>query len=263
VPEHLDRERLRTTFGSVAELYDRARPEYPEAVFDGLADLAALEPGARVLEIGPGTGKATAELVRRGYEVTGVELSPELAEIVRRNVPAAQIEVADFEKWDPAGRYFDVVTSFCAFHWIAPELRYAKPARLLVPGGRLAVVAVHHVMPADADPIWADVQKDYLAALGPDRAGSGPPPPESVEDLRAEMEASSLFPAIEVRRLRFDVTYTADGYRDLLSTFSDNIALPDGQREDLLRRIHARIEAHGGYATRHYLAVLSVGYRPR
>jgi len=42
--EHRDRERLRTTFGSVADLYDRARPGYPAAVFD---DLAALAPGSR------------------------------------------------------------------------------------------------------------------------------------------------------------------------------------------------------------------------
>src|SRR5207244_1472501 len=67
VAEHRDRERLRETFGSVAELYDRARPEYPTAVFDDLEELAQLEPGSRVLEIGPGTGKATVELAERGY----------------------------------------------------------------------------------------------------------------------------------------------------------------------------------------------------
>jgi ubiquinone/menaquinone biosynthesis C-methylase UbiE len=68
--EHRDRERLRKTFGSVAEQYDRARPEYPQEIYDDLAELAALEPGSRVLEIGPGSGKATAELARRGYSVT-------------------------------------------------------------------------------------------------------------------------------------------------------------------------------------------------
>src|SRR5262249_682032 len=65
--EHADRERLRQTFGTVAERYDRARPTYPAGVYDDLAALAAVPPGGRILEIGPGTGKATVELARRGY----------------------------------------------------------------------------------------------------------------------------------------------------------------------------------------------------
>src|SRR5262249_42590229 len=151
--------RLRETFGSVAELYDRARPEYPDVVFDDLAELARLEPGSRVLEIGPGTGKATSELLRRGYAVTGVELSPELGGIARRNGPEADIDVGEFETWEPQDAGFDAVTVFNAFHWIAPELRYAKPARLLRPGGALAVVGAPHVLPTDGDAFFAEVQE--------------------------------------------------------------------------------------------------------
>src|SRR6267143_6546045 len=50
---------LRATFDEAAELYDRARPGYPPELFDDLANLGGLHPGARVLEIGSGTGKAT------------------------------------------------------------------------------------------------------------------------------------------------------------------------------------------------------------
>jgi hypothetical protein len=53
-----DRERPRSTFDQVAELYDRARPRYPAALFDDLAELAGIGPGSKVLEIGPGTGQA-------------------------------------------------------------------------------------------------------------------------------------------------------------------------------------------------------------
>ena len=100
VTEHADRERLRQTFGTVAEQYDRARPTYPSAVYDDLAALGGIPPGGRVLEIGPGTGKATVELARRGYEVVAVELSPDLAAVARRNLeafPHAEIATADFE----------------------------------------------------------------------------------------------------------------------------------------------------------------------
>ncbi|HYX84607.1 MAG TPA: methyltransferase domain-containing protein, partial [Gaiellales bacterium] len=67
-------EALRTTFDSAADIYDRARPEYPEALFDELMRLSGLAAGDRVLEVGCGTGIATRPLVDRGLRVTCVEL---------------------------------------------------------------------------------------------------------------------------------------------------------------------------------------------
>jgi SAM-dependent methyltransferase len=261
VPEHRDRERLRETFGSVAELYDRARPEYPAVVFDDLAELARLEPGSRVLEIGPGTGKATMELARRGYAVTGVELSPELAEIARRNVPEAHFVVADFESWEPDDPSFDAISAFTAFHWIAPGLRFSKPARLLRPGGALAVVTGPHVLPPDGDPFFAEVQEDY-DAVRPSPNNRPPPPPEEVEGWTADFEASGLFVDVVERRHLLALTYTADSYVAVLGTFSDNLSIPAEQREELFRRIHARIATRpSGTVTEHHLLVLTVGYR--
>jgi SAM-dependent methyltransferase len=264
VPEHRNREVLRKTFGSVAELYDLARPTYPSVVFDDLTELASLEPGSRVLEIGPGTGKATAELVRRGYAVTGIELSSELAAIARRNVPDAEIVVGDFENWEPEESSFDAVTAFTAFHWIAPELRYAKTARLIRSGGALAVVADPHVLPADGDPFFAEVQEDYDAVV-PHPDNRAPGPPEAIENWWArEMRTSGLFDPVAERRHLRPLVYTADEYLAVLGTFSDNLALPAAQREELFRRIHARIGARpGGTVTKHQLLLLTVGYLPR
>ena len=259
--EHHDRERLRQAFGSVAEQYDRARPTYPAAVFDDLAELAGLEPGSRVLEIGPGTGKATAELVRRGYMVTGIELSPELAAIARRNVPAAEIEVGDFETWDPAEAGFDAIVAFAAFHWIAPELRYAKPARLLRPGGSLAVIHGPHVLPDDGDRFFVEVQEDYDAVV-PHPENGPPPPPEKAEGWTEDFRTSGVFERVEERRHIHLLTYSADGFVALLGTFSNNLALPPEQRDELFRRIHARIAARpSGTVTEHHLLVLTVGFR--
>lgn len=254
--EHHDRERLRQTFGSVAEQYDRARPAYPAAVFDDLAELAQLEPGSRVLEVGPGTGKATAELERRGYVVTGIELSPELAEIARRNAPAAEIAVGDFETWEPPEANFDAVVAFTAFHWIAPELRYAKPARLLRPGGALAVVHTHHVR--NDDPFWFSSQEDYDAVVPhPDNA-----PPPLPEEVASWVLDEALFRDIVRRRYPVETVYSPDEYIALIETYSDNIALPAAQREELFRRLRTRIEAQGT-VRKLVLYELTVGYRPR
>jgi len=262
VPAHRDRERLRETFGSVAELYDRARPTYPAAIFDDLAELASLAPGSRVLEIGPGTGKATTELVRRGYAVTGIELSPDLAAFARRNVPQAEIEVADFETWEPREAGFDAVLAFAAFHWIAPELREAKPARLLKPGGALAVVHGPHVSPEHGDTFFAEVQEDYDAVV-PHPDNRPPPRPWEVEGWADEFRDSGLFAAVEERTHLHPLTYTADEYVAVLGTFSENVALPAAQREELFRRIHVRISARpGATVTKHHLLVLTVGRLP-
>ena len=76
-----DRGRLRATFDQAAELYDRARPRYPAALFDDLAGLTGIGPGSRVLEIGPGTGQATVTLAERGCRVVAVELGADLAAV--------------------------------------------------------------------------------------------------------------------------------------------------------------------------------------
>ena len=68
---------LRATFeeaaDKAAESYQRARPEYPEELFDDLVTLEGLRSGHRLLEIGCATGKATRPLAGRGFDVTGVE----------------------------------------------------------------------------------------------------------------------------------------------------------------------------------------------
>jgi SAM-dependent methyltransferase len=211
-----------------------------------------------VLEIGPGTGKATVELARRGYAVTGIELSADLAELARRNLapfPQAEIEVGDFERWEPERGDFDAVVVFTAFHWIAPQLRYAKPARLLRPGGVLAVVHTHHVR--NGDPFWLESQQDYDAVVPhPD---NGPPP--LVDEEPWLQPDRRLFPAIEQRRYPVENEYTADEYLALIGTYSENIALPATQREELFRRLAGRIAAQG---TVRKLVVyeLTVAYRP-
>jgi protein-L-isoaspartate O-methyltransferase len=100
-----DRERLRATFDQAAELYDRARPGYPPALFDDLAELAGAGAGRRVLEIGPGTGQATVPLPSAGCRIVAVELGAGLARVVRRNLARlSPLPRALQATWDPLSR---------------------------------------------------------------------------------------------------------------------------------------------------------------
>src|ERR1700679_3024303 len=60
-------------FDDVAEEYDRHRPAYPDALIDRACEVADLGPGAKVLEIGCGTGQLTRSLLARGLRVTAIE----------------------------------------------------------------------------------------------------------------------------------------------------------------------------------------------
>ena len=255
-----ERRRLRETFEQVPELYDRARPSYPEELFDDLAALAGLRQGARILEIGCGTGKATLSLARRGFEIVCVELGEGLAAVARRNLaPFSNVEIVNvpFERWETDSR-FDAVVAFTAFHWIEPEAAYAQSARLLRDGGALAVVATRHVLPADSDSFWAEVQEDYDAVVPSDE--NGPPPPlDEVPDLSDEIAASGCFRNVAARRYLWDALYTAGGYIALLDTYSGHRSMPDEQRKRLYARIRARIGR--GSVRKTYLFLLNVAVR--
>ncbi|HSP74120.1 MAG TPA: class I SAM-dependent methyltransferase [Gaiellaceae bacterium] len=257
-----ERRRLRATFDGDAELYRRARPGYPPELFDDLEELAGLAPGSRVLEIGPGTGQATASLAERGYRVVAVELGAQLAAVARRELarfPAVEVVNASFEEWEPAAAGFDAVVAATAFHWLDEDVRFAKPARLLGAGGALAVIATHHVVPEGGDPFFHEVQ-DVYERLGD--AGGAPGPPEAVGDEWPELDASGLFEPPTVRRYLWERWYTADEYVDVLNTYSANLGRPPAERRALLEELHRRIEARPDPRVRKaYLTVLHVARR--
>ena len=258
---------LRETFDQVAELYDRARPNYPAEVFDDLAALARLPDGARILEIGCGTGQGTLPLARRGYRVTCVELGSDLAAVARRRLsgfPEVEVVNANFETWRAPQAGFDAVVAFTAFHWIDPEVRYARSASLLRDGGMLAVVATQHVLPPGGDDFFVEVQADYDAVVpdDPSTKAGAPAHPDTIPDLGDEIEAGGFFHNVAARRYLWDVTYTADEYVAVLNTYSGHLALDDVTRGALLERIRRRIEARPGAAVRKtYLATLNVAER--
>lgn len=260
-----DREMLRGTFESAAQLYHQARPDYPDALYDELVALAGLQPGDRLLEIGCATGKATIPLAGRGFRITCVELGAELATVARANLaayPGAQIVTANFETWQSAEAGFDLVFAATAWHWIDPALKYRRAHELVRPGGHLAFWSATHAFPAGGDSFFHEIQPVY------DEIGEGMPPgqgwpePRHLPDDGAEVLASGFFEDLQVRQFDWEIRYDAEGYTRLLDTFSGHIAMADWQRDRLYGEIRRRVaERPDGLLRRHWGAVLHVARR--
>jgi len=255
---------LKAVFDEDAERYNRARPGYPAALFEDLAELASIGPGCRVLEIGCGTGQATVPLAERGCEIVAVELGAELAAVARRNLarfPAVQVVTAAFESWPLPADPFDVVFSATAFHWIDPAVRVVKSADALRPGGTLATIATHHVA-GGTEPFFAEVQACYERWDPATPPGLRLEPASAIPMERAEIERSGRFEAPQFRRHASDIPYTTASYIDVLLTYSGHRALEPAAQRGLLDCIAGLIDnRYGGQIVKRYLSELRVARR--
>lgn len=260
VEERRTRRALRGGFGADAEGYQRTRPVCPPAMFDDLVGLAGLAPGARVAEIGPGTGQASVPLAERGLAVTGVEIDGSLAEVARRRLadfPGCSVVTSSFEDWEPPEAGFDAVVAISCLHWVDPEVRYAKPARLLRPGGAMVVGGCQWARAADAEPFWADVQEDYRAV---GYAGDPPPPPEAIGAWHFPAEAAEFFEETASLRYPFQLSYSAADYLTELASQSSTRALGEARSADFLARVQDRLAAMGEpQLTATFVAQLTIG----
>jgi SAM-dependent methyltransferase len=256
-----ERDQLKRTFDSDAELYDKARPDYPEQIFDDLFAPGGLGRDAAVVEVGCGTGQATKRLARRGCRVVAIEPGGNLAAVARRNLesfPQVEIITASFESWEPQESRFDAVFVASSWHWIDPEVRYPKAARVLKPDGILAIVDNGHAFPEGFDPFFTEIQRCY-EAIGEPHLEWPPPRPEDEPDRRAEIERCGLFEVVAVKRHVWPVDYTADTYIDVLNTYSGHIGWDQSKRDKLYAEVRRLIGQRAeGRIRKHYLSILQV-----
>jgi len=250
---------LRGTFDSDAELYHSIRPKYPPALFEKLIAITQLPQNARLLEIGPGTGQATEPFVSRGYEVTAVELGSELANVAKKvlaNYPNVKIITGAFEDIDLPNNYFDLVFAATAFHWIKPEIRFAKPHQLLRDSGHLAIIHTEHVSDENGNEFFFASQPIYKKYTPNVKDDFRLP---RKDDVRPPAIDQNLFSTIQFEKFPVMTKYTANEYVQLLSTFSDVISLPPGKRQGFLTDIADVINTKfGGSIEKHVAMLLTI-----
>jgi ubiquinone/menaquinone biosynthesis C-methylase UbiE len=130
-------------FDDVAAEYDRNRPTYPDELVDRACRVAGIGSGDRVLEVGCGSGQLTRSLVARGLHVTALEPGKHLLSLAEQNLegPGTVESVnARFEDAELPREHLRAVFSASAFQWIDPAVSWEKAARVLLPGGMLALL---------------------------------------------------------------------------------------------------------------------------
>jgi SAM-dependent methyltransferase len=92
------------------------RREWEDELAKRLAD------GARVLELGCGSGSAETKRLAQRFAVTGVDISPRQVERAKAAIPEASFMVADFTELDLAAGSYDAVAAFYVFNHVPRDL---------------------------------------------------------------------------------------------------------------------------------------------
>jgi SAM-dependent methyltransferase len=248
--------RLRGTFDKVAELYDEARPGYPEAMVEDVITFSRIPAGGRILEVGCGPGKATLPFANRGYAILALELGEALANLAAAHCqpyPHVQIEHTSFEAWPLHARAFDLVICAQAFHWLDPEVRLTKMAASLRDGGVLALFWNDH-RAGNAE--FSSAVRQVYVTEAPELLVSRRSDEELVRRTVQEIDSSGLFGPVKASSYSWAVTHSTEMYIKGISTYSRIQGLDVETRKHLLEGIRSVIEQSGGEVESHYVSRL-------
>ena len=217
------------SFGPVADAYHRGRPTFPAEAVRWLVG----EQPATVLELGAGTGKLTAVLAELGHDVHATEPDPGMLKVLRRHLPDVPTSESGAEEIPLPDRSVDVVVAAHSFHWFDHEQALPEIARVLRPGGHLALAWNNR----DARIPW--VRKlwkilDEQSEL--ERATTS-----SVEAL----VQSDLFGFVDEKKFQFWQDVNRESIVDLVASRSYISTLDEDARAEKLARVLALYDDYG------------------
>ena len=217
-------------FEAAAESFVRARPPYPAELVDAIARRAGIGPGAPVLDVAAGAGALTEPLLAAGLAVTAAEPNAEMAGRLRSRLPTVPILTERAEELGVAAGSAELITIANGLHWVEPTRAYAEFARVLSPGGHVAVV---WQLPDLADERQAHLWEELRLIHGDTPPYRGPAPGEPAgwsEPLRTvdrwEIRHRHRIP----RRL----------IGDYISSWSGIANLPAAERAELIAEVASR-----------------------
>lgn len=207
---------------------------------DALLDAAAVGPDMRVLDVATGTGLAAAAAARRGARVVGIDVAAAMIEQARSFHPEVEFVQGDVYALPLADGSFDaVVCNFGLLHFGRPEDAAAELARVLAPGGNLALTVWDLPERARPQGVILEAVHEVGAELPPD-VPPGPP----LFRFADESEMTGLLHGagldeIEVGRVEYEVTVADfdEFWNGIVANGVRIRAIVHGQAEDVARRI--------------------------
>jgi ubiquinone/menaquinone biosynthesis C-methylase UbiE len=215
------------SFSSVAEAYERSRPEYPHEAALWLTG----DPPLDVVDLAAGTGKLTRVLVRLGHRVIAVEPLPEMLAELEAAVPGVAAHVGTAESMPLPDGSADAVVVAQAFHWFDRPAALREIARVLRPGGQVGLV--WNVR--DQSVPWVARLTDLIGGERLDDV-----------DLTGELEASEPYSDVETAFWRWEQELDRERLRELVQSRSYCATLSDDERRPVLDAVDALYDEFSG-----------------
>ena len=216
----------RAGFESGSDIYERARPGYPEDSIAHLMATAGIIPGSRVLDLAAGTGKLTRQLDAAGADCLAVEPSASMREVFGRAVPGVPMVGGTAEMIPLVSRAIDAVVVAQAFHWFDPPRALPEIARVLRSRGWLALIWNER---DESDPMVAELVRIT-------KWDQCQPYPMGM-DFGVIIDRCGLFRPVVRVKFSFVQSISATEFVDQVATRSYVRVLPEQQRRSLLNEV--------------------------
>lgn len=264
----------RIIFDEIVMKYDKIRWGYPDELISDVIKYSSPKIGSKALEIGAGTGKATAPFLQEGYDVTAVEMSKNMTGFLLekfKEYSNFNVITSTFEDVLLDEESYDLIYAASSFHWVDARIGCPKAFRLLKSGGVFALFR-NNPVPAVGEELYEEIQKVYEKYYYSYYTSTDRPVKKSKDDFKKPSEIYKGFRFDSLEQYGFSevtlklydatITYTADEYIELLDTFSDHRNLPVKNRVALYDGVKKVILNHGGYHKVDYIYQLYMGRKP-
>jgi SAM-dependent methyltransferase len=232
-------------FEAAVDVYERARPGYPQEVVDHVVRVLRIRPSSRVVELGAGTGKFTRLLEPSGATLVALEPVATMRSELRARSPSVQVTAGTAEDIPLDDGCADAVVAAQAFHWFDGERALAEIHRVLRPEGRLCLL--WNVRDEDVD--WVARLTEIIDPH------QGDAPRYRTGQWRRAFERTELFGPLH-RQLAFHVHLVSpETVVERVASISFVAALADGPRAALLGQVRELIRSHPDLAGRERIPV--------